>query len=109
MRYLALAALGCIVACGTRAGLLQGEELVTDGTLAPPTMGVCIRCERELKADPTHPYCKECYTKWKQYENAEYEEKFCHLCGKANRSTMRKPTCYECFKSFKDVLSFTAA
>jgi len=79
------------------------------GRAVAPEKGVCIRCEKTLKADPTHPYCKDCYAKWKQYENPEYEEKFCHLCGKVNKSTMRKPTCYDCFKTFKDVLAFTAA
>jgi hypothetical protein len=66
-----------------------------------PESGFCIRCQETLKADPTHPYCKDCYSTWKQYANADYEEKYCHLCGKAGKSSMRKPTCYDCYKSFK--------
>jgi hypothetical protein len=74
-----------------------------------PDKGWCIRCKADLKADPTHPYCKDCYAKWKQYENADYEEKVCHLCAKPHKTTMRKPTCYDCYKQFKDVLSFAVS
>ncbi|MCI0559210.1 MAG: phospholipase D family protein [Nitrososphaera sp.] len=73
-----------------------------------PEKGVCIRCKADLKADPTHPYCKDCYGTWRQFENPEYEEKFCHLCGKPNKSTMRKPTCYDCYRAFKGIFTFSA-
>lgn len=71
-------------------------------------IGYCIRCKANVNPAPTQPLCKDCYTKWKQYENADYEEKFCHLCGKATKSTMRKPTCYDCYRAFKDVMTFPA-
>lgn len=71
-------------------------------------VGFCIRCRVKLTPDPSHPLCKDCYTKWKQYEKADYEEKFCHLCGKSAKSSMRKPTCYDCYKAFKDVMTFPA-
>jgi len=70
--------------------------------------GFCVRCRQTLKADPTHPYCKDCYPKWNQFQNADYEEKYCHLCGNATKSSMRKPTCYDCYKRFKDVFTFVA-
>lgn len=76
---------------------------------APPASGFCIRCHDSLKADPSHPYCKACYAKWKQYEKPECEERFCHLCGSGAKSSIRKPTCYDCYKAFKDVFSFPAA
>jgi hypothetical protein len=69
-------------------------------------IGYCIRCRVAVSPDPTHPLCKECYSKWKQFENPDYEEKFCHLCGKTAKSTTRKPTCYACYKAFKDVMTF---
>jgi len=75
---------------------------------ASPGIGYCIRCHATLNPDPTRPLCKDCYPKWKQFENADYEEKFCHLCGKSAKSTMRKPTCYECYRAFKDVMTFPA-
>lgn len=74
--------------------------------VAVPEKGVCIRCKRDLKTDPTHPYCKDCYGTWKQFENPDYGEKFCHLCGKSNDSTIRKPACRDCYAKFKDVLIF---
>lgn len=74
-------------------------------TLAP-AKGLCIRKGEEIKADPTRPYCKECYDIWKAYDNPDYEEAFCHLCGKPNKSTMRKPTCYDCYRKYRDVFSF---
>jgi hypothetical protein len=72
-----------------------------------PSNGFCIRCKATIKLDPKHPLCKDCYTIWKQYENPNFEEKHCHTCGKANRSTLLKPTCYDCYRQYKDVLPFS--
>jgi hypothetical protein len=76
-------------------------------TLKLPDQGVCIRCNVSLKLDPMHPYCKECFGVWKQFENKTHEEKYCHICGKPNKSTLLKPTCYDCYRNFKDVLTFS--
>ena len=72
-----------------------------------PGNGVCIRCKAALKLDPQHPYCKECYGSWKQYENEKYEEKYCDVCGRSNKSTLLKPTCFDCYKTYKDLLNFS--
>jgi len=71
-----------------------------------PSNGICIRCKASLELDPKHPYCKECYSSWKQFENETYEEKYCHICGGSNKSTMLKPTCYDCYRTFKGKLDF---
>lgn len=60
--------------------------------------GVCIRCGDPIKLNPERPYCKECYAIWAEYENDEYEEEFCHSCGKEHVTTMLKPVCYPCYK-----------
>ncbi|HEY4262595.1 MAG TPA: hypothetical protein VGM98_20710, partial [Schlesneria sp.] len=73
---------------------------------ASADVGYCIRCHVTVNPDPMHPLCKECYPKWKQFENPDYEEKFCHLCGKSTKSNMRKPSCYACYKAYKDVMAF---
>jgi len=65
--------------------------------------GFCIRCKKEIKLNPSAPYCSDCYKKWKKFENPEYEEKYCHLCGKENDSTMEKPSCYNCYKRNKSL------
>lgn len=60
--------------------------------------GHCIRCNTEIKFDPGHPLCKKCYSSWKKYANSKYEEKFCHICGKSNKSSLEKPVCLNCYK-----------
>ncbi|MBP1909380.1 phospholipase D family protein [Methanolobus bombayensis] len=68
--------------------------------------GFCIRCNDEIKLDPMSPYCKKCYTSWNKYKNEEYEEKHCHICGQATKSSKIKPTCYSCYKKNKNKLEF---
>ena len=73
---------------------------------ASNTTGHCIRCDAEIKLNPMSPYCRKCYNAWKEYENKDYEEHFCHICGKQNNSTLIKPVCYNCYKKNKDILEF---
>ena len=68
--------------------------------------GVCIRCRKEIKLNPMAPYCLNCFNSWRKYENEELEEKYCHICGKPNKSSLIKPSCYECYKLNKNVLEF---
>ena len=68
--------------------------------------GHCIRCKKQIKLSPIHPYCRDCFNIWKEFGNEEYEEKHCHICGKQNKSSMKKPTCYPCYKKNKNVLEF---
>ncbi len=68
--------------------------------------GHCIRCGETIKLNPMVPYCLKCYKSWKQYENEEHQEKLCHICGKPNKSTFIKPTCYKCYTENKNVLEF---
>jgi hypothetical protein len=82
----------------------------TDESIKQPTKsdnsGFCIRCGTEIKLNPMIPYCNNCYKSWKKFSNDEYEEKYCHICGKENKSTLNKPTCYECYKANKSKLEF---
>jgi len=71
--------------------------------------GFCIRCGAEIALDPTHPYCNDCFKEWKRYSNEDYPEKYCHICKKENRSTIIKPTCFECYKINKTKLEFPLA
>ena len=63
--------------------------------------GHCIRCDTEVRLNPLVPYCKKCFNSWKKFENPDYKEKHCHICGKENSSTINKPICYTCYKSNK--------
>jgi phosphatidylserine/phosphatidylglycerophosphate/cardiolipin synthase-like enzyme len=69
-------------------------------------LGHCIRCGIEIQLNPKVPYCKKCFSSWRKYENPEYKEKHCHICGKDSASTIVKPTCYPCYKSNKTKLDF---
>ena len=68
--------------------------------------GYCIRCKVSVKLNPQVPYCKKCFSSWSKYKDKEYKEKHCHICGIENPSTLLKPSCYPCYKSYKDRLAF---
>ncbi|HUX59545.1 MAG TPA: hypothetical protein VMV77_21410 [Bacteroidales bacterium] len=64
-----------------------------------PDTGYCIRCKDELKIDVKHPFCKTCYSEWNKHKNPTHIEKYCHICGNANKGSFAKPVCYSCYKS----------
>jgi len=68
--------------------------------------GHCIRCSSKIKLNPMVPYCNKCFSSWKKYENDEYKEKVCHVCGKDHPAILIKPNCYPCFKKYKNELKF---
>jgi len=68
--------------------------------------GHCIRCDSSIALNPLVPYCKDCYNVWKKQNNKEYQEQFCHICGKDEKTSMAKPSCYNCFKTNKNKLEF---
>ena len=70
-----------------------------------PTVGFCIRCKITVPAKPAAPYCNRCYRTWNRYQNEEYQEKYCHLCGNEETTTMAKPLCWGCYRSYKDVFA----
>jgi len=69
-------------------------------------LGICISCRRKIQDNPLVPYCKSCYTNRKAKNELGTKESYCHLCGKENSSTLKKPVCYNCFKSNKDKYEF---
>ena len=66
--------------------------------------GYCIRCEERIDFNPAKPYCSNCYSKWAQYENPDYEENVCHLCGEYEETSMTKPLDYDCYKELQKEL-----
>lgn len=46
------------------------------------TVGYCIRCGKIINYNPQKPLCWEHHRTWSKYNDANYEEKFCHNCGK---------------------------
>ena len=71
-------------------------------------VGFCIRCKAELPANPTWPYCSNCYAIWKRYKNEGYKENYCHICGSKYTTTLLKPMCLTCYRELEDVLEFIA-
>ncbi len=71
-----------------------------------PASGFCIRCKTTVSFIYPGPYCNRCFQSWNRFQNEDYEEKYCHICGKENDSTMDKPACRSCYRKYKDVLEF---
>ena len=71
-----------------------------------PKVGFCIRDKAAIPANPGKPYCERCYRSWNRYKDPEYEEKYCHICGEGNDSTMVKPLCLPCYRKHKDDFEF---
>jgi hypothetical protein len=84
------------------------KSIITAKGNSIPETGFCIRCKNPLILDPKHPFCKECYAIWKQHGNPDYQEKYCHICGKPNKSFLSKPSCYTCYNKYKSSLDFPA-
>jgi phosphatidylserine/phosphatidylglycerophosphate/cardiolipin synthase-like enzyme len=61
--------------------------------------GFCIRCKDELNLNPDYPLCPDCYKSWAQWGNPDFEEKYCHCCGKKQSTSLNKPLCKECWKN----------
>ena len=59
--------------------------------------GYCLRCGMPIPYDLDRPYCRGCFSKWLEWENPDYEEYFCHTCGRSELTTRSKPQCYSCY------------
>lgn len=89
--------------------VLQGNGKLKERIVktTPSDTGFCIRCKTKIILNPLFPYCSECFSSWKKYKNAEYEEKYCHICSKPNKSSMIKPSCYDCYTIHRGKLEFS--
>lgn len=61
--------------------------------------GHCIRCGEGIRLNPSKPYCATDYEEWAEYENEDYEDRYCHRCGSRFPATMRKPLCRDCYRA----------
>ena len=60
--------------------------------------GHCLRCQTGIPFNLDKPLCPNCYSKWSEYKNPDYQEKYCHRCGAPALTTIDKPLCHRCFK-----------
>lgn len=63
--------------------------------------GTCIRCYDSIEFDLDKPMCYPCYISWDRFQNWDYPENHCHLCGKPTRTSMDKPLCSSCFNDLQ--------
>ena len=76
------------------ANLLRAANVDVRHTL---NIGYCIRCNDQINYDPLHPLCDSCFHNWARYNNADYQEKHCHGCGKNHTSSYAVPQCKNCY------------
>jgi hypothetical protein len=68
--------------------------------------GFCIKCGKEIPLKPTAPYCRDCYANWKKVSDKKHQEKYCHICGTQNKSSLSFPACFSCYRREKQKLEF---
>ena len=91
----------------TRAAPWYREpQMEPEPSIRIPTSGFCIHCRTTVPLLDPGPYCNRCFRVWNRFQDEDYEEDYCHLCGKENDSTMDKPLCYSCYRKYRDVLEF---
>lgn len=95
------------VLCRECHQLYENARKASDSSTKPLSEdGFCIRCKQAIRLNPQAPYCYTCFKIWKRFENKDYQEKYCHICGKENQSTILKPACYDCYRKNRDKLQF---
>lgn len=70
-----------------------------------PEEGYCIRCSEILPLNPTRPLCYTCFDTWRQFEDGQYPERFCQVCGERSDVCFDSPACYSCYKKHKKELN----
>lgn len=88
------------------SGFIKGEKVKVNK--AEIKKGFCIRCKNEIQLNPQIPLCKSCFESWKKFQNVDYIEKHCHICGKQYQTSYSKPTCYTCFRANKELFNTTS-
>lgn len=62
------------------------------------TKGYCIRCRKSIPYNFFEPYCLTHYKVWARWRDPDYEENYCHNCGKEWDTTIDYPLCLTCFR-----------
>lgn len=58
--------------------------------------GYCIRTGVPIDLDVARPLSYDAYLSWAQFGNPDYPEKYCHICGKLTRTSVKNPLCSSC-------------
>lgn len=65
------------------------------------TIGYCIRTREEIPFDTSRPLSPGAFEVWVQYANPNFQERFCHRCGKETPTFMANPLCWRCKKDLR--------
>ena len=64
------------------------------------TTGHCIRCGvGGIQLNLEKPLCDDHYRRWNRYQNSDYKEKYCHLCGEEHDTSVARPLCRSCWRA----------
>jgi len=63
--------------------------------------GFCIRCSAPIAMNPSRPLCPPHYEVWAAWGNEDYEEEFCHVCGRPSDTSYAKPLCRSCYQRMR--------
>lgn len=59
--------------------------------------GYCIRTGEPIPFNPSRPFCYNAWQSWAQWENYDFQEKYCHRTGKPShgKTSMNTPILYD--------------
>lgn len=76
----------------------RGTKVAERARAPQVAQGFCIRCASPIEFASERPYCWDDYQKWAEYKNADYEDSYCHSCGRDFPATMNRPLCRSCYR-----------
>lgn len=71
---------------------------------ALPKVGHCIRCGNAQRCNPDGPLCVEDFKVWVRHEDPDFQEQYCHTCGKRSKVSMAHPLCSSCKQRYQAAL-----
>ena len=91
---------------GRTGSRLSTPSSTKSRNLGIPKTGFCIRCKASVPPAPIKPYCDRHFDEWNKYGNADYQDTYCHICGDFRTTTLRKPLCPGCYRSYRNTFVF---
>ena len=85
----------------------QPKAKKTRTSVKAPETGFCIQCRDTIPANAGLPHCDRCDGSWKRHNNNEHKEEHCHICGKARKTTRKRPACRPCWQEYKQWVDST--
>ncbi|MCW5206522.1 phospholipase D family protein [Desulfobulbus sp. F5] len=87
----------------------SASQKAADNPAATPkkqaATGYCIRTGVEIPFNIEKPFCYEAYKSWRQFENGDYPEKYCHFSGEPSdgETCFNKPILKKNWKKAQEV------